>query len=334
MNINSLSEEQLAGQRLMVGFNGTKLNDELQFLIQELGVGGIILFSRNLETPDQIEALCESAQGFADKCGQPALLISIDQEGGKVARLKEPFTQFPGNPAMTDEADAVRFAEITASELSGVGVNMDMAPVLDVIPEKGNSVMATRAFGDDPGWVSRLGTEVIRHLQQNNIMAVAKHFPGIGRTTLDSHDDLPTVAVDLNTLNQTDLVPFKAAVEQNVAGMMVSHIMYDQIDDQWPASLSSRVVNDLLRKTMGYGGVVITDDLDMGAIQNHYDIHTIMKQILNAEIDTALICHSLNQMETAFRLSLDFLKRSPENMQSGVRSVERILGLKKKYLGI
>lgn len=331
--INSLSEEQLAGQRLMVGFNGTKLNDELQFLIRELRVGGIILFSRNLETPDQIEALCESAQGFADKCGQPALLISIDQEGGKVARLKEPFTRFPGNPSMSGEADAVRFAEITASELSGLGVNMDMAPVLDVIPETGNSVMATRAFGDDPGWVSRLGTEVIRHLQQNNIMAVAKHFPGIGRTTLDSHDDLPTVAVDLNTLNQTDLVPFKAAMAQNVAGMMVSHIMYDQIDDQWPASLSSLVANDLLRKTMGYGGVVITDDLDMGAIQNHYDIHTIMKQILNAEIDIALICHSLNQMETAFRLSLDFLKRSPKNMQSGIRSVERILDLKKKYLG-
>ena len=334
MNINSLSEEQLAGQRLMVGFNGTKLNDELQFLIQELGVGGIILFSRNLETPDQIKALCKSAQAFAGKCGQPALLISIDQEGGKVARLKEPFTQFPGNPAMTDEADAVRFAEVTANELSGIGINMDMAPVLDVIPETGNSVMATRAFGHDPFWVSQLGTAVIQHLQQNHIMAVAKHFPGIGRTTLDSHDDLPTVAVDLNTLDQTDLVPFKAAVEKHVAGIMVSHIRYDRIDSQWPASLSSRVVKDLLRETLGYQGVVITDDLDMGAIQNHYDIHTIMEQVLKAEVDIALICHSLDQMKTAFGVSLDFLKRSPGNMQKGLRSVERILELKKKYLGI
>ena len=333
MNINFLSEEQLAGQRLMVGFSGTQLNDELQFFVRELRVGGIILFLRNLETPEQIKALCTSAQAFADKCGQPALFISIDQEGGRVARLKEPFTQFPGNPAMTDEADAVRFAEVTANELSGIGINMDMAPVLDVIPETGNSVMATRAFGHDPFWVSQLGTAVIQHLQQNHIMAVAKHFPGIGRTTLDSHDDLPTVAVDLNTLDQTDLVPFKAAVEKHVAGIMVSHIRYDRIDSQWPASLSSRVVKDLLRETLGYQGVVITDDLDMGAIQNHYDIHTIMEQVLKAEVDIALICHSLDQMKTAFGVSLDFLKRSPGNMQKGLRSVERILELKKKYLG-
>ena len=142
------------------------------------------------------------------------------------------------------------------------------------------------------------------------------------------------MAVDLNTLDQTDLVPFKAAVEKHVAGIMVSHIRYDRIDSQWPASLSSRVVKDLLRETLGYQGVVITDDLDMGAIQNHYDIHTIMEQVLKAEVDIALICHSLDQMKTAFGVSLDFLKRSPGNMQKGLRSVERILELKKKYLGI
>jgi beta-N-acetylhexosaminidase len=234
---------------------------------------------------------------------------------------------------MRSEADAVRFAEITASELSGIGINMDMAPVLDVVPDTGGSVMASRAFGNDPGWVSRLGTAVIRNLQQNHIMAVAKHFPGIGRTTLDSHDDLPTVAADRTTLSRTDLVPFRSAIENNVAGMMLSHIMYDQIDNQWPASLSTRVANDLLRKTMGYTGVVITDDLDMGAIQKHYDIHTIMRQILTAEIDIALICHSFDQMKTAFRLSLDFLERSPSNLESGIRSVRRILALKQRYLG-
>ena len=169
MNINSLSEEQLAGQRLMVGFSGTRINDELRFLIQTLRVGGIILFARNLETPEQIKTLCTSAQIFAGKCGQPALFISIDQEGGAVARLKSQFTQFPGNPEMADEADAVRFAQVTATELSELGVNMNMAPVLDVIPGTGDSIMSTRAFGRDPLWVSRLGTAVIRHFQQNRI---------------------------------------------------------------------------------------------------------------------------------------------------------------------
>lgn len=317
----------------MVGFNGTAVNDELRYLIKELRVGGIILFARNLESPEQIRSLCRSAQQYAQERGQPALIVSIDQEGGTVARLKKPFTQFPGNPSINSEADAIRFAEITASELSGIDINMDMAPVLDVIPKTGESVMAARAFGNDPKWVSRLGTAVIRHLQKNHIMAVAKHFPGIGRTILDSHDDLPTVAVDPSTLLRTDLVPFTSAIENDVAGMMLSHIMYTQIDDQWPASLSSRVANDLLRKTMGYEGVVITDDLDMGAIQKHFDIHTIMNQILIAEIDIALICHSLDQMKTAFQLSLDFLGQSPENMESAVSSVKRILSLKNRYLG-
>ena len=237
MDISDFSNEQLAGQRLMAGFDGTRLNDDLKFLIDKIKAGGIILFSRNIASPDQIKNLCMSVQEYAAKCEQPPLFISIDQEGGQVARLKEPFTQFPGNSSMKDEEDARYFSEITASELKNVGINMNMAPVLDVAFDGTKSIMKKRAFGYDPEWVSKLGVAVIEHLQRNGIMAVAKHFPGIGRTILDSHIEMPTLDVDLKTLKSSDLLPFTEAIKHDVAGIMLSHILYNKIDNKWPASL-------------------------------------------------------------------------------------------------
>ena len=179
MRTTKMSTEQQAGQRLMVGFEGTGLNEDLKDLINRLKIGGIILFAGNLKSPDQIKQLCRSIQDYAKICQQPPLFIAVDQEGGQVARLQEPFTIFAGNPHMKTEEDAVHFAEITAAELNQVGINMIMAPVMDVSPEGSGSIMAGRTFGDNPAWVSRLGVKVIEHLQLNNIMAVAKHFPGI-----------------------------------------------------------------------------------------------------------------------------------------------------------
>ena len=333
MDIISFSPEQSAGQRLMVGFDGTELNAELKFLIDTLKVGGIILFSRNLIDPEQIKNLCVSIQSYARSCDQPPLLIAIDQEGGQVARLKEPFTQFPGNSKMKGPDDAVYFARTTATELLEVGINMNMAPVLDVAPEGINSIMAERAFGPDPGWVSEQGRVVIEHLQAENIMAVAKHFPGIGRTVLDSHFELPDLDIDVDAMQGFDLFPFKTAISHDVAGIMLSHIRYTRIDPDWPASLSKTIADDLLRKQMGYDGVVMTDDLDMGAIAKHYDLNTAIRQILSADIDMTLICHAGPDIENAFREILDVQRRSQSLKAKGMNSLERIMRLKKKYLG-
>ena len=332
LNTTTLSDAQLAGQRLMVGFDGTGLDEDLKFLIDRIQVGGIILFARNLETPDQIRDLCLAAQDYAEHCGQPPLLIAVDQEGGQVTRLKEPFTQFPGNPQMQHEIDAVHFAEVTAAELYRVGINMDMAPVLDVAPEDIDSIMAARAFGGDPDWVSRLGVKVIEHLQRNNIMAVAKHFPGIGRTIMDSHLDLPVLKDDLAAMERFDLIPFKAGIQQGVSGIMLSHIFYPKLDDQWPASLSQSIARDLLRRRMGYDGLVMTDDLDMGAITKHYEIPSAIRQILKAEIDLALICHKGPNIEIAFERILQEITDSAEMKARAIRSGERIMQLKAKYL--
>jgi len=332
MEIKALTNEQIAGQRLMVGFNGTELNDDLKFLVDTIKVGGIILFAGNLSSPQQIKDLCFSAQEYALEQGQPPLFISIDQEGGQVVRLKAPFTQFPGNSKMRGEEDAVNFAEITAKELTGVGINMNMAPVLDVAPKDIQSIMAERVFGDDPMWVSKLGVKVIEHLQQNKIMSVAKHFPGIGRTTLDSHLDMPLLNADTADLEAVDLLPFKAAIKHNVAGIMLSHIFYKKIDSVWPASLSSLIAKDLLREHMGFNGLIMTDDLDMGAIKKKYGIKTIIQQILSANIDITLICHKGPDIEAAFYEILNSLKGSQKIMAKGMESVERILKMKQKYI--
>ena len=332
MDITAFSDEQSAGQRLMVGFDGTELNPDLKFYIKTLHVGGIILFTRNLIHPDQIKRLCSSIQEYACSCGQPPLFISIDQEGGRVARLKEPFTQFPGNPKMKGPEDAIHFARVTAKELTEIGVNMNLAPVLDVAPQGKDSVQKSRVFGNDPLWVSELGTVVIHHLQTNNIMAVAKHFPGIGRIVLDPHDEISDLDIDVDAMQATDLLPFKAAIDNDVAGIMLSHIRYPKIDAKWPASLSPTIVSDLLRRQMGYGGVIMTDDLDMGAIKKHYDIKSVIRQILSADIDIALICHKGPDIENAFQEILKSLSNSNRIKEKGLQSLKRIMTLKRKYL--
>jgi len=327
-----MSNEQLAGQRLMVGFEGTVLNEDLKFLINRLKIGGIILFAINIESPDQIKDLCRSIQDYARICQQPPLFIAVDQEGGQVARLKEPFTIFPGNPYMKSEEDAVRFAEITAAEMNQIGINMNMAPVMDVSSEGSGGIMAERTFGDNPDWVSRLGVKIIEHLQLNKIMAVAKHFPGIGRTALDSHLDMPVLHDDLSMMEQLDLIPFEAGIRSGVSGVMLSHIFYSQLDPQWPASLSLQIAKNLLRKQMQFDGLVLTDDLDMGAITKHYDIQTAVHQILAADIDLTLICHKGPSIEIAFEEMAKEITDAPAIKASGMESVERIMKAKRKYI--
>jgi beta-N-acetylhexosaminidase len=324
----SLSLAQQAGQRLMIGFDGLELNDELKYGIEEIGVGGIILFARNIVSPDQVTDLCNAAREFAAQTGQPPLLIGIDQEGGVVARLKPPFTQFPGNPSMTSIRDAEQFARTTAEELSRIGVNINMAPVLDVADPDGDSIMANRVFGEDLDWVARMGDAVIRVLQSNGILAVGKHFPGIGRTVLDSHEDLPDLDIDLERLLASDLIPFKSAIDNGVTAIMLSHIRYSGLDPLWPASLSVAIARDLLRGRLAFDGLVLTDDIDMGALAKHYDTATIVTQCLAAEVDMILICHSGPNIKAAWEHVRQQINASPEAARAGQKSLERIMRAK------
>jgi beta-N-acetylhexosaminidase len=331
MPYQDLSAAQRAGQRLMVGFDGLSMNDTLKCYIGELKVGGLILFARNIEAPDQVRELCAASQDYARQCGQPPLFIAIDQEGGVVSRLKPPFTQFPGNPHMRSEEDAAQFAQTTARELSGIGVNMNMAPVLDVLPPDEPSVMQDRAFGHDPEHVARMGSTVIRHLQKHKVMAVAKHFPGIGRTVLDSHEDLPDLETDARSLAEIDRVPFQAAVAEGVAGVMLSHIRYLALDPSWPASLSPAIAEGILRRGMAYQGLVITDDLDMGAIVKHHPLPIIVRQCLDAGVDILLICHESPKIREAFDNILALEDSNADLTRKEEESLRRILHFKELF---
>jgi beta-N-acetylhexosaminidase len=282
-----------------------------------------------------VAELCEAAQAYAVDIGNLPMVISIDQEGGPVARLGPPFTVFPGNRAIGEarsEQSAKEFGTVTAGELRDVGINMNLAPVLDVVPPGFDSVMADRVFGEDPELVASLGKTMIAGLQDNGMPATAKHFPGIGRTTLDSHADLPYVDTERQVLDETDLVPFRAAVSSGVEAVMLSHVIYKALDAKWPASLSSIIAKGLLRESMGFHGIVMTDDLDMGAIERHFDIETAVRRISDAEIDIALICHNRQKMERAYQVLLELSGESEESRRKASMSVQRILNLKRRYL--
>jgi beta-N-acetylhexosaminidase len=314
----------------MLGFDGTTLNSELESIIRDFKAGGIILFKPNIESPEQLMRLCSDAQACAKKAGQPPLFIAVDQEGGVVARLKHPYTEFAGNPHIHTSAEAQQFAQITARELLSAGINMNMAPVMDVAPEGVGSIMQERVFPGDAGNVSKLGSTVIKTLQNHKIMAVAKHFPGIGRTIKDSHFFLPRLDVDLDTLRATDMKPFEAARDAGVTGIMLSHISYPRLDDTWQASLSPYIAGDLLRDQLGYGGLVLTDDLDMKAI-NH-DMKTCVRQIMASRIDIVLICHKGPSIQVAREEMVHLLASNPQLLELGKASMERILRAKKLYL--
>lgn len=286
----------------------------------------------NLEHPDQIRDLCASAQAHAAACRLPPLFVAIDQEGGQVARLKPPFTRFEGNPSITTDDQARHFARITASELAGIGVNMNMAPVLDVADGVTDSVMAGRAFAGGPREVARLGGVVIEEMQKNGIMAVGKHFPGIGRTTADSHIDQPWLAADPAEMETTDLVPFKTAIERDVAGIMLSHIRYTALDPDLPASMSTPIAKTLLREKLGYEGLVMTDDLDMGAIRNHHVMDQVVRCADRAGIDMVLVCHKGPDRKKAVESFRELLETSDTHRKQALCSVERILRAKARYL--
>ena len=334
-DVGSLTDRQLAGQRLMVGFEGTEFNDRLHYVISELAVGGLILFKRNAVDPEQLGSMCHKAQDIAEKNGHPPLLIAIDQEGGPVARLGPPFTVFPGNRSIGDSRsieDAREFGSISAMELKGIGVNLNFAPVLDVVPgDLESPVMDDRVFGNDPELVAQFGCVVIDSLQAGGVAATAKHFPGIGRTTLDSHLDLPFLDTTYAAIEKNDLIPFKEAIACGVEAVMLSHIVYNNIDSEWPAGLSRAIGKNLLRDKLGFQGVSFTDDLDMGAIKKHFDVATFVERICEAEIDMALICHDEDKMEASYEALLQGIESSEHIKKKTWTSVSRILTLKSGY---
>jgi beta-N-acetylhexosaminidase len=278
------------GQLLIGSFPGTTLPAEWRSLARDFDVGGAILFSRNVEAPEQVVELAASVESLGR--AMPAW-VSIDQEGGRVARLKEPFTRWPPMAVLGragSEALAERFGQALARELTAVGITLDYAPVLDIHTNPKNPVIGDRALAERAEEVARLGTAIIRALQQEGVAACGKHFPGHGDTSADSHFELPLVEHPPDRLRAVEFEPFRAAIAEGVAFIMTAHVLVPALDEERPASLSPRIIHDVLRAELGYEGVILSDDLEMKAISSRMSVPAAAVEAIRAGCDGVLVC--------------------------------------------
>ena len=278
------------GQLVMAGFAGPTIPHELRAVAREYDLGGLILFGRNVEAPEQVAELAYDAQAMSHEL---PLWVSIDQEGGRVARLKEPFTVWPPIRTLGRSGEvllAERFSRALARELRAVGVSLNYAPVLDVDTNTDNPVIGDRALSDQAEDVARLGAAIIDGLQGEGVAACGKHFPGHGDTSTDSHRELPVVEHAPERLQEVELVPFRAAVASQVAMIMTAHVLYPTLDEERPATLSRHVVTEMLRQELGFPGLIATDDLSMQAITADWSVERASVAAIAAGCDVLLLC--------------------------------------------
>ena len=280
------------GQFLIGSMPGKTIPVELRSLAGEFDLGGVILFSRNIEAPEQVAEL--SAESEVLGRAMPAW-VSVDQEGGRVARLKEPFTKWPpmatlGRAGTQSTALAERFAKALAEELLAVGITLDYAPVLDVHTNPKNPVIGDRALAEKADEVARLGSVIIRALQGAGLAACGKHFPGHGDTSTDSHHELPLVEHAPDRLRAIEFEPFRAAVAEQVAFIMTAHVLVPSLDEERPSTLSPKIVQALLREELKYEGVILSDDLEMKAVSARYDVPDAAVEAIRAGCDGVLVC--------------------------------------------
>ncbi|MET3207626.1 UNVERIFIED_CONTAM: beta-glucosidase-like glycosyl hydrolase [Paenibacillus sp. PvR008] len=291
------------GQMLMCGFEGTVLTDEVRELVATGKIGGIIYFARNVESPEQVVRLTASLQRAALEGGTPPLFISIDQEGGMVARITEGVALMPGGMAIAAaglEADAYEAAFVSGSELAAMGINLNYAPVLDVNNNADNPVIGVRSFGESPQRVADLGAATLRGFQDAGVAATAKHFPGHGDTAVDSHLDLPTVRHDRIRMEQVELVPFRRAIAEGVDAMMSVHIYFPALEpEKLPVTLSKTVLTGLLREELGFEGIIMTDCMEMNAIAEYYGTVEASVMAIEAGADMILISHRADRQLAA-----------------------------------
>jgi beta-N-acetylhexosaminidase len=320
------SLERKAAKMLAVGFTGTTPPNELRELIGR-GVASAILFKRNIEAPEQVAALTTDIKRIA----RHPVLLCVDQEGGRVARLRDGFTTIPSMRALGKTND-VRLAydvgRVLARELRAVNIDLDFTPVVDVDTNPNNPVIADRSFGADVDLVSRMGVALIKGLQENGAAACAKHFPGHGDTSQDSHYDLPRLPHSVDRLRRVELPPFKAAVDADVAMIMTSHVIFEPLDGKYPATMSRSALDGILRDQMHYDGVVISDDLEMKAIADHFALEDVIIRGVDAGCDLFAVCHSAELQNEFIDILVRAVERgdvSRDRIEEANRRVDRLL---------
>ncbi|MFY3792604.1 beta-N-acetylhexosaminidase [Ureibacillus sp. MALMAid1270] len=329
----NMTLDQKIGQMIFAGVDGTSYNQNADSLIHEFHVGGIIFNKKNFTSPIQTVQYINQIRAENAK-NQIPLFLGVDQEGGIVAKLPGNLTPIPTNLEIgkkNNEQFSHAIGQILGKEVKAYGFNMNFAPVLDINSNPNNPVIGNRSFGNNADLVSRLGISTMNGLQSENVIAVVKHFPGHGDTATDSHLELPRVNKTLPELEQLELLPFQQAIHDGADVVMIAHILLPEIDVNNPSSMSEAIITDLLRGQLGYDGVVITDDMTMEAITDHYDISGAAVQSVKAGSDIIMIAHDFHKVTSA----IEALRRAVVNGEITEdridESVIRILQLKEKY---
>ncbi len=324
--------KKLIGQHMITGVAGHALAaDEKKFIVDN-NIGGVVLFGRNVAEPKQVRELCAEIQALRHQTlSRAPLFIGIDMEGGRVARLKPPFTQWPPLKTLGDLDNATvtfHFSNKMGLELNAVGINLDFAPCVDVFSNPKNTVIGDRSIGCDPELVAKHASALVRGYIKSNIISCVKHFPGHGNTLIDSHDDLPVEDADLQRLEALELIPFRRSFKARVDMVMTSHILFKNIDNDWPVTLSEKFLKKILREQCRYRGLIVSDDLDMKAMSKHYDPKKIPVRAMQAGVDLLLYCNEPASPPMALEALSQALASGELNKADLEASYKRIIEVK------
>lgn len=316
--------QEKIGQMMVVGFNSKSIDDHITKMIKEYHVGGVILFDRNMETQEQVASLNEDLQQLSKGANGLPLILSIDQEGGQIVRMRDQVSPIPSQQELGQKNDPTAVyttAQRTGKELLSMGFNVNFAPVLDL------SATDSRSFGKDPKKVDTLGREVVAGMMDSGITTTLKHFPGNGRSDVDPHLETSSVEANKLDLENSDIYPFKQMIkEENNEQffVMVTHIKYPAYDKENPASISKVIINDLLKEQLGFKGLVVTDDLEMGAVNKYFTYEDLGEQATAAGADLLLVCHTLENQKAVFNGILKAVQSkelSEERIDDAVRKI-------------
>lgn len=331
--ISGMTLEQKVGQMILAGIEGTSIDQATRRMISEQHIGGVILYKNNFSDLSGSVKLVNALKK-ANKGNPAPLFVSVDQEGGKVSRLPKDFVLMPDASKVGCSRDpdiAEQMGALLAQELRIMGLNVNFAPVLDINSNPNNPIIGNRSFGNNAELVTKMGLAVIKGMSSGGMVSVVKHFPGHGDTSVDSHLDLPIVRKTIEQLEAMEWIPFRTAIDEKADAIMVAHILFPLIDPDAPASLSKVIIGEQLRGKLGYDGVVITDDMTMGAIAKNYGIAEASVRSVQAGSDILLIAHGYDTAKDVYDKLLSSVKLGEISEDRIDESVHRILVLKNKY---